>query len=519
MKMEINSKNGIIIVPQPIKIDVKQGNFIINENTIIFTNPNFTKQAQYLKGLMFPATGFELGIKDLSVKDENNNSIILNFSENKNISNPEGYVLEVSQDKIEILGNTIQGIFYGIQTLRQLFPIEIESSSKINREWFVPCVSIEDFPRFSWRGFMLDESRHFFGKETVKKVIDIMASLKFNIFHWHLTDDQGWRIEIKKYPRLLEIGSKRKGTNITRRKLDGIPVSGSYIQDEIIEIIEYASDRFITIIPEIDVPGHVTAALASYPELSCTGGPFEVSTHFGIHKEILCVGKEKVFQFVQDVLDEVMDLFPSKIIHTGGDEVPKRRWKKCSDCQARINQEGLESEEELQVYFTNRIAKYLESNGRRLMGWNEILNDKLADNAICHYWNENFDEVLENARKGRKIVMSEMRAVYLNYPYARTPLSITYGYDPIPNELESKFHENVLGLEACLWAEYVKNNKRVEFQAFPRLIAVAETGWTSNENKDYQSFLNRLNNFLQRLNFHEVNYAPKEIYLRDNTDN
>ena len=515
----INSKdNTISIIPKPVKVDIKQLSFTLNNNTVILTDLDLIEQAESLKNFIAPATGFELVIKNLTNEDGDNNTIILNIEENEKILNPEGYLLEVSQEKIEILGRTPQGVFYGIQTLRQLFPGEIESSSKIYIEWSVPCVSIEDFPRFSWRGFMLDESRHFFGKETVKKMLDLMVGLKFNIFHWHLTDDQGWRIEIKKYPRLIEIGSKREGTIITRKKLDGIPVSGHYSQDEIKEIIDYASERFITIIPEIDVPGHVTSVLASYPELSCINGPFEVSTHFGIHKEILCAGKEKTFEFVQDVLKEVMEVFPSNIIHTGGDEVPKRRWKKCPDCQARINKEGLNSEEELQVYFTNRIAKYLESNGRRLMGWNEILNDELADNAICHYWNFKFDEVIKNARKGRDIVMSEMKAVYLNYPYSVIPLSKTYEYDPIPDELESKFHENVLGLEACVWTEYVENNKRLEFQAFPRLIAVAETGWTLNENKNYQSFLIRLNDFIQRLSFHDVNYTPKEIYLQNDAE-
>jgi len=512
----MNSKdNTISIIPKPIKVDIKLHHFTLTKNTAILTNPDLLKQAEFLKNLIAPATGFELGIKDLNKKDGDNNRIILNLEKNENTSHPEGYKLEVSQEKIEILGSTPQGVFYGIQTLRQLLPVEIESSSKMNQEWSVPCVSIKDSPRFPWRGFMLDESRHFFGKETISKMLDLMASLKFNLFHWHLTDDQGWRIEINKYPRLIEIGSKREGTIITRKKLDGIPVSGYYSQDEIKKIIDYASERFITIIPEIDVPGHVTSVLASYPELSCIDRPFDVSTHFGIHKEILCAGKEKTFEFVQDVLKEVMEVFPSNVIHIGGDEVPKRRWKKCPDYQARINKEGLNSEEELQVYFTNRIAKYLESNGRRLMGWNEILNDELADNAICHYWNFKFDEVIKNARKGRDIVMSEMKAVYLNYPYSVIPLSKTYEYDPIPDELESKFHENVLGLEACVWTEFVKDNNRLEFQAFPRLTAVAETGWTLKNTKNYQSFLNRLNNFIQRLSFHDVNYSPKEIYLQD----
>ena len=514
--METKSNNSISIIPKPINVELKKGIFTLNANTVILTDPRLIKIANFLKQLLTPATGLELDIRELQKSDGDNNIIELNINENEKSIKPEGYKLEVSKNKIEILGSTPRGVFYGIQTLRQLFPVEIESSSKMNIEWPVPCVSIEDFPRFSWRGFMLDESRHFFGKDTVKKMLDLMASLKLNIFHWHLTDDQGWRIEIKKYPHLLEIGSKRKGTIKNRKKLDGIPVSGYYTQDEIKEIIDYAAERFITIIPEIDVPGHVMAALASYPELSCTGGPFEVSTHFGIHKEILCVGKEKVFDFVQNILKEVMGIFPSEIIHTGGDEVPKRRWKRCPDCQARINKEGLESEEELHVYFTNRIAEYLASNGRRLMGWNEILNHKLVNNAICHYWNENFDKVLENARKGRNVIMSEMQTVYLNYPYQRTHLSTTYEYDPIPDELESKFHEKILGLEACLWTEYVKDSKSLEFQAFPRLIAVAETGWTLKKRKDFQSFITRLDDFLQRLSFHEVNYAPKEEYLQDN---
>ena len=512
----MNSKaKTISIIPKPIKVDIKLNHFTLTKNTAILTDPDLLKQAEFLKNLIAPSTGFELVIKDLSKKDGDNNIIILNLEEKEKTSHPEGYKLEVSQEKIEILGSTPQGVFYGIQTLRQLLPVEIESLSKVNREWSVPCVNIEDYPRFSWRGFMLDESRHFFGKETVKKMLDLMVSLKFNIFHWHLTDDQGWRIEIKKYPRLIEIGSKRAGTRITRKKLDGIPVLGYYSQDEIKEIIEYASERFITINPEIDVPGHVTSVLASYPELSCTGGPFEVSTHFGIHREILCAGKEKTFEFVQDILKEVMELFPSNIIHTGGDEVPKKRWIHCPDCQARINKEGLYSEEELQVYFTNRIAKYLESHGRRLMGWNEILNDGLVDNAICHYWNFKFDEVIKNARRGRNIVMSEIKAVYLNYPYSALPLIRTYEYDPIPDDLESKFHENILGLEACVWTEYVKDDKNLEYKAFPRLIAVAETGWTLKNNKNYQSFLARLNEFIPRLSFHDVNYPPKEIYLKN----
>ncbi len=512
--METKSNDIISIIPKPIKVDVKQGIFTLNNNTVILTVPDLKKQAEYLKNLMAPATGLELDIEDLSKKDGNINTIILNIEENEKVFNPEGYKLEVSQGGIEILGSTPQGVFYGIHTLRQLFPVEIESSSKIDMEWSIPCTSIEDSPRFFWRGFMLDESRHFFGKDIVKKMLDVMASLKFNVFHWHLTDDQGWRIEIKKYPLLTEIGSKRKGTINSRKKLDGIPISGYYTQEEIREIIGYAAERFITIIPEIDVPGHVKAALAAYPELSCKGGSFEVCTHFGILEDVLCIGKEKVFDFIQDVLNEVMEIFPSEIIHIGGDEVPRTRWKECSDCQARINKEGLESEVDLQVYFTNRIANFLTSQGRRLMGWNEILNKNLVKNAICQYWENNLNEVLEHIKNNRNTVISERVALYLNYRYDLIPLNKTYKYDPIPEELDIKFHKNIFGIEACVWTEHITNIKELEWRIFPRLLAVAETGWTPKNKKDFQSFLTRLDSYLQRLALQKINFATKDEFRK-----
>jgi len=348
-----------------------------------------------------------------------------------------------------------------------------------------------------------------------------MAFLKLNKFHFHLTEDQGWRVEIKKYPLLTEIGSKREGTTSQRSyrsnkknvPLDGIPVSGFYTQQDLRELIQYATERFITIIPELDFPGHTMAALAAYPELSCTGGPFKVSTRFGIHKEVLCIGKEKVFEFTQNVLNEIIEIFPSNIIHIGGDEAPKKRWKNCLDCQARIKNEELGSVENLQVYFTNRIADYLESKGKQIIGWNEILNDKLNGNAICHYWTANLKQVLEHARLGREVVMSEMSAVYLNYPYKIIPLERSYNYEPIPNELEVKYHDKILGIEACLWTEIVKNKKTLEWQAFPRLIAIAETGWTPKNKKNFKSFQKRLETFNKRLDLFKVNYAKKEEYL------
>jgi len=373
---------------------------------------------------------------------------------------------------------------------------------------------------------MLDEARHFFGKKQVKKMLDLMAFLKLNKFHWHLTDDQGWRIEIKKYPLLTKIGSKREGTIVPRKKgiistqkekvpIDGIPVSGYYTREEFMEIIEYANERYITIIPEIDFPGHTMSALAAYPELSCTGGPFEVSTRFGIHRDVFCIGKEEVFEFTQNVLDEVMDIFPSKIIHTGGDEVLRRRWNKCPECQKRIIEEGLDDSKNLQVYFTNRIADYLSSKGRQLMGWNEILNDKLNKDAICHYWTNNLELVLQHASKGRNVVMSEMSAVYLNYPYNLIPTKKTYLYDPLPEEDGNTYKKQILGIEACLWTEFVTNNDTLEWQAFPRLIAIAETGWTPKSRRNFDSFLKRLDSFLPLLKTLDVNYPEKEEFLQD----
>ncbi|MHA1490086.1 MAG: beta-N-acetylhexosaminidase [Promethearchaeota archaeon] len=516
MVNETRSFSGVSIIPKPVKISLKEGKFFINTETIILSDSRLIVNAEFLKNLLIPATGFSLVINDIRQIKNKKNTITLSIIEDNTNLKSEGYTLEVTQDNVNISALTPAGVFYGIQTLRQLLPPEIESAYIKNLKWSMPCVKIVDYPRFSWRGFMLDEARHFFGKEIVKRTLELMALLKLNIFHWHLTDDQGWRIEIKKYPLLTEIGSKRKGTYSVEAggRLDGIPVSGYYSQEDLKEIIDYAAARHIIIIPEIDVPGHVTAALASYPEFSCTGGHFEVSPRFGIHKDVLCVGKDSVFNFVQNILNELIKIFPSEIIHVGGDEVKKRRWKKCPKCQTRMKTEGFESEDDLQTYFTNKIANYLSSRGRRLMGWNEILNENLDNSAICHYWTNNFDKVLEHARNGRNIVMSERTAVYLDYPLELTPLKRTYEYDPMSNELEGKYHDQIFGLEGLLWSEHVPNVKRLDWQIFPRLIAIAETGWTPKKRKNFNSFQKRLEIFLKRLDFHDINYAKKEEIIK-----
>jgi hexosaminidase len=403
------------------------------------------------------------------------------------------------------------GVFYGIQSLRQLLPIEIEERRLVpGISWNIPCLEITDAPRFAWRGFMLDEGRHFQGKEAILRILGLMALQKLNIFHWHLTDDQGWRIEIKKYPRLTAIGSHRPGTRngYTGGKHNGVPHGGFYTQAEIREIVAYATKRHITIVPEVEMPGHALAALASYPELSCSGGPFEVATHFGIFPDIFCAGKEATFTFLQDILDELMEIFPSLYVHIGGDEAPKKRWKDCLDCQRRIQEEHLKDEHALQVYFTNRISAYLESKGRHAVGWNEILQDGLAESAVVQFWARGRKRLLEAIRSDqRATVMSPCISTYLDYPYKLIPLSRVYRFKPVPAGLSEAATTAILGVESPLWTERVPSRARLDYQVFPRLTALAETGWTPRHRKSLPDFRRRLERFLVRLDKLGVGHA------------
>ena len=357
---------------------------------------------------------------------------------------------------------------------------------------------------------MLDESRHFHGKETVLLTLDLMALQKLNVFHWHLTDDQGWRVEINKYPKLTEIGSKRPGTSktILGKKHDAIPHSGFYSQGEIREIVAYAGERNITVVPEIEMPGHSLAALASYPELACRKGPFQVATHFGVFNDIFCAGKDEAFFFLQDVLDEILDLFPSPYIHIGGDEAPKKRWESCPNCQRRIKVQGLKGENALQLYFTNRIANYLNSKGRIVVGWNDILQEGLVKNAVVQYWAGGHQRLVETISSAKhNVVMSSYLSAYLDHSYALTPLSRAYKYEPIPREIGDFETDSVLGLEFPLWSEWIQNRARLDYQTYPRLTAMAETGWTMKSRKDFKRFCHRLEKFLPRLDRLGIGYA------------
>ena len=420
----------------------------------------------------------------------------------------EGYRLKISRDGAEIHASTFAGFFYSIQTIKQLLPAAVYGNdAAADADWSLPCAVIDDAPRFAYRGLMSDVARHFFDVDEMKRYIDIMAVHKLNTLHWHLTDDQGWRIEIKKYPKLTEIGSKRKGTVVRKEwgTLDGVPYGGYFTQEQIREIVEYAAAHAINIIPEIDLPGHMLAALAAYPELGCTGGPYEVWTRWGVADEVLCVGKEKTFEFIENVLTEVMELFPSKYIHIGGDECPKVYWEKCPHCQARIKALGLKdtdkfkAEQYLQSYVTARVEKFLSGHGRRMIGWDEILEGELSPDAIVMSWRGSAGGI-EAARQHHDVIMTPNSHFYFDYyqsldtenePFGiggYVPVEKVYEFDPYESLTEDQ-QKYILGVQANLWTEYIVENWHLEYMLLPRLSALSEVQWCNADVRDYDRFL------------------------------
>jgi hexosaminidase len=501
--------NSLSIIPAPVKLNLHSGQFNFNAATPLHVGSGLDMVSNYVRKFFTDTCQWTL-----SSSSSPGSGLNLTIQPDLTNLGSEGYQLHVSPESVRISAPTPAGVFYGFQTFRQLFPPNIESRRDIPAVWAIPCVEIEDYPRFPWRGDMLDVCRHYFPKGTIFHVLDLMALHKLNRFHWHLTEDQGWRIEIKKYPKLATIASKRK-INIKNNEAGAFPdpttFSGIFTQEEVKEVVKYAADRFIQVIPEIEMPGHSTAAITAYPELSCTGGPFTVANTWGVFRDVYCAGKELVFTFLQDVLDEVLTLFPSDIIHIGGDECPKERWKKCPDCQKRMQDEKIATEHDLQTYFTNRIANYLASKGRRLMGWNEILNEGLVDTAIGHFWMGRVDPILSHIRRGRDIVVSRSTHIYLDHSYTHSSLKKVYGFDPMPESLEPEFHKHILGIEAPMWTEHVPTPQRMFWQTFPRLTAIAETGWTPKDGKNFSDFMHRFGVFRQRLEHLGVPLAsPKE---------
>lgn len=516
------SQTNISVIPEPAKIELSEGVFFIEPGTKIFIDKQTRSLGDNLAGSLSIAMGFELAVEN----GQTESACYIKLKKNAGLSSlgKEGYRLTVRPENVLLEAYGDAGIFYGIQTLRQLLPPEIFSRQSVKGvQWQIPCVKIEDVPRFSWRGMHLDVGRYFLPKEFVKKYIDLMAMHKMNVFHWHLTEDQGWRIEIKKYPKLTKIGAWRKETLIGHmrdkpRKFDGKKHGGFYTQDEIREIVDYARQRYITIVPEIEMPGHCLAALAAYPELSCSGGPFEVKTIWGIENDVYCAGNDKTIEFLQDVLTEVIELFPGEYIHIGGDECRKNRWEKCSKCQARIKAEGLKDEHELQSWFVRQMDKFLTAHGCRLIGWEEILQGGLAKTVTVMSWRGKAAEIAA-AKSGHDVVMAENKYTYLNFYQAdrkTEPLAIgnflpiekMYSYDPVPAELSEVEKKHIIGVQAQLWTEYISTPKMAEYMAYPRACAMAEVAWSPVAKKDFEVFEHRLKIHLKRLGKLGVNFRP-----------
>lgn len=502
------------VVPLPQTIGLQKGeSFVLSAKTTIScasADPQLQRNAEFLRDYVREYTGINLTIVPKK------GDIVLAL--NKKIKEKEGYVLQVSKKQVTISGQTPAGVFYGIQTLRKSLKPNVS-------EIHLPAVVITDAPRFGYRGMMLDCARHFFPVETVKQFIDMMAMHNMNTFHWHLTDDQGWRIEIKKYPKLTEIGSKRDMTVIGRNSgiYDSIPYGGYYTQEDAKEILRYATERYITVIPEIDMPGHMLGALAAYPEMGCTGGPYKVWRTWGISDEVLCLANERTYTFCQDVLREIMDIFPSKYIHIGGDETPTTSWKKCPRCQALAKSEGVDIEH-LQGVFTNRIEKYVNAQGRRIIGWDELMTSpSLQQSATIMSW-RGAKPGEQAAKKGHDVIMSPTDYAYFDYYQTKEtdnkwseplliggnlPIEKTYSFEPVadPNDKEAASH--ILGVQANLWTEYIAYPSLMQYQVLPRMAALSEVQWMSPEKKNFEQFRERAKSVRSLYDLYRYTYSKR----------
>jgi hexosaminidase len=516
----LRKMKGLYIVPKPTRMTQSEGSFEIRPTTSIRVSDNARAVGDFIASLLRTATGYDLPVSGAGGQDNEPDTILLTAAGADPALGEEGYALAVTPQTVVVRAPRPAGLFYGVQTLRQLLPVEVESVEPATGvAWTMPAVEITDVPRFKWRGIHLDVGRHMFPVTFIKRFIDLLALHKMNVFHWHLTEDQGWRIEIAKYPKLTEVGSRREATPIPadRHTLDGVPYGGFYTQDEVREVVAHAASRFVTVVPEIEMPGHSVAALAAHPELGCTGGPYAVRTWWGIEPDVYCAGNEQVYAFLEDVLREVLDLFPSRVIHIGGDECPKERWKECPKCQARIEAEGLADEHELQSYFIRRIETFLNAQGRQLIGWDEILEGGLAPNAMVMSWRGSQGGV-EAALAGHDVVMSPNTNCYFDYYQSDdreaeppaiggyVPLEGVYALEPVPVELSPEQSTHILGPQGNIWTEYMPTAEHVEYMAFPRTCALAEVAWSPPEGRDFAEFRERLGALLVRLGAMGVNY-------------
>ena len=506
---------GINIIPKPLGIVYNEGEFRINRKTCFYASTSEAGTvASFFSSKMNRSTGFSIAVSD---KGKEKNVILLLIDASVGV-NDEGYTLDVTPSAVTVKAKTPQGLFYGMQSFMQLLPAEIESPEVVGDIlWSAPCVTIKDEPRFGYRGLMLDPCRHFMTVEEVKRNLDVLALFKINRMHWHLTDDQGWRIEIKKYPKLTEIGA-------VRTEGEGHEHGGFYTQEQIKEVVAYAAERFITVIPEIEIPGHEMAAISAYPELSCTGEQHTPRIVWGVEDIVLCAGKEHTFEFFENVFKEVIELFPSEYVHIGGDECPKTEWVKCPLCQKRIREEGLTAkdghtaEERLQSYFVQRIEKILAKYGKKIIGWDEILEGGLAPTATVMSWRGEQGGIA-SANMGHDVIMTpNPNGMYIDHYQGDSkiePVAIggytlprkIYDYNPVPDTLakENKSHF-IKGVQCNIWAEYLYTNDLREYRIYPRILALSEIAWTEVANKNYEDFERRMNNAYVRLDGHGVNY-------------
>ncbi len=500
----------VIPLPQEIVEEKDVSPFIITSSTSVCYpagNEKMERTARFLASYIQEMCG--LGLQVTSSPGKNQIQLALD----KSITNKEGYEIQVTKDGIMLKGATEAAVFYGIQTLHKALPITGGEALAS-----LPACTVKDYPRFGYRGFMVDVGRHYFPVNYLKEIIDMLALHNINYFHWHLTEDQGWRIEIKKYPKLTEIGSYRKET-ITAPgsgEYDGVPVSGFYTQEEAKEIVRYAAERFITVIPEIDMPGHMMAALASYPELGCTGGPYEIPTRFGVFEEVLCGGNEQTLQFAKDVLTEIMDIFPSEYIHIGGDECPKARWKVCPKCQAKIRELGLKStpehtkENQLQAYFMGEVEKVINARGRKMMGWDEILEGNPTQTSTVMAWTSP-KAGIKSAQLQHKTIICPISHLYFSNPgYNRlkgvASVARVYNFEPVADVLTPEERQNIIGAQGCIWTEWTKDSVKMEWQMMPRIAALSELQWTEPGKKNLDCFLKRLRHQLDIYTLKGYNY-------------
>ncbi len=514
--------DSINVIPYPNGVSLHSGSFDA-AGAAFYSEPGISAEAsdaiESFRNRLSEASGKESSVSQVPGKG-------FSFLTDSTLAE-EAYTIGISRNKVTIKASSARGFMYAVQTLKQMLPAEIFGSGTApDADWTIRCATIEDFPRFRYRGLHLDVARHFFSIDEVKKYIDMMAVHKMNTLHWHLTDDQGWRIEIKKYPRLTEIGSVRKSTVIKKDwdRYDGVPYGGFYTQEEIKDVVRYAESKGIVIIPEIDLPGHMLAALAAYPELGCTGGHYDVWGRWGVSEDVLCVGKEETFTFLENVLEEVTGLFPSEYIHIGGDECPKTRWEKCPRCQAKIKELGLKDDEKfsaehyLQSYVTARIEKFLEGKGRKIIGWDEILEGELSPNATVMSWRGS-EGGIEAAKAGHDAIMTPLSHFYFDYyqsmdidgePFGiggYIPVEKVYSYEPFTEDADDELRAHILGIQANMWTEYISENGHLEYMLLPRASALSEVQWTLPENKNWDRFLAGLSHMADIYTEMGFNYA------------